>query len=52
VKNEEVLHTAKERNIPYTTERRANWIDHIYRNCLLKHLIEGKIKGRIKFMGR
>jgi len=29
------------------------WIGHILRrNCVLKHIIEGKIKGRIEVMGR
>jgi hypothetical protein len=38
----------------YNKERRkANWIGHILRrNCLLKHVIEGKIKGRIEMTGR
>jgi hypothetical protein len=47
VKNEEVLRRVKkERNIVHTIKRRkANWIGHILRrNCLLKHVIEGKIK--------
>jgi hypothetical protein len=47
VRNEEVLHTVKEeRNIVHTTKRRkANWIGHILRrNCLLKHVIEGKLE--------
>jgi hypothetical protein len=36
-----ILHTAK--------RRKANWIRQIlHRNCLLKHVIEGKIEGRIK----
>ena len=51
VRNEEVLHTVKkERNILYTIKRRkANWIGHILcRNCLLKHIIGGKIEGVIK----
>jgi hypothetical protein len=51
VRNEEVLHKVKEeRNIVHTTKRRkANWIGHILRrNCLLKHVIEGKIEGRIE----
>jgi hypothetical protein len=27
--------------------RKANWIGHILRrNCLLKHVIEGKLEGR------
>jgi len=35
-------------NILQTIKRRkANWIGHILlRNCLLKHVIEGKIRGR------
>jgi hypothetical protein len=50
VRNEEVLHRVKEeRNILHTIIRRkANWIGHILRrNCLLKHVIEGKLEGRI-----
>jgi hypothetical protein len=48
VRNEEVLHGVKEeRNILHTIKRRkANWIGHILRrNCLLKHVIEGKKEG-------
>jgi hypothetical protein len=55
VGNEEVLHRVKEeRNILHTMNRKkANWIGHIlHRNCLLKHVIEGKIEGRIKVTGR
>jgi hypothetical protein len=55
VRNEEVLHRVKEEwNILRTTNRRkANWIGHIlHRNCLLKHVIEGKREGRIEVMGR
>jgi hypothetical protein len=51
VRNEEVLHRVKEdRNILHTIKRRkANWIGHILRrNCLLKHVIEGKLEGRIE----
>jgi hypothetical protein len=51
VRNEEVLHRVKEqRNIVHTIKRRkANWIGHILRrNCLLKHVIEGKLEGRIE----
>jgi len=34
-------------------ERKANWIGHILRmNCLLKHVIEGKIEGRIEVTGK
>jgi hypothetical protein len=55
VRNEEVLHRVKEeRNIVLTVKRRnANWIGHILRrNCLLKHVIEGKLEGRIEMTGR
>jgi hypothetical protein len=51
VRNEEVLHRVKEeRNTVHTIKRRkANWIGHILRrNCLLKHVIEGKLEGRIE----
>jgi replicative superfamily II helicase len=46
VRYEEVLQRVKEeRNILQTLRRRANWIGHIVsRNCLLKHVIEGKIR--------
>jgi hypothetical protein len=37
----------------YNTLYYANWTGHILRrNCLLKHVIEGKIEGRIKMTGR
>jgi hypothetical protein len=55
VRNEEVLHRVKEeRNILRTIKRRkAKWIGHILRrNCLLKHVIEEKLEGRIEMMGR
>ena len=33
--------------------RKANWIGHILRrNCLLKHVTEGNIEGRIEVKGR
>ena len=44
--SEEVLQRVKEqRNILQTIKRwKVNWIGHILRrNCLLKHVIEGKI---------
>jgi hypothetical protein len=49
VRNEKVLHRAKERNILYIIKRRkANWICHsLHRISLLKHVIEGKLEGRI-----
>jgi hypothetical protein len=55
VRNEEVLHRVKEeRNIVHTIIRRkVIWIGHILRrNCLLKRVIEGKLKGRTGRRGR
>ena len=49
VRNEEVLLRVNEqRNILHEIrKRKANWIGHILRrNCLLKQVIEGKIKGK------
>ena len=51
VRNEEVLQTVNEdNNIPQTLKRKkVNWIGHILcRNCLLKHVIEGKIERRVE----
>jgi len=48
VRNEEVLLRVNEqRNVLHEIrKRKANWIGHILRrNCLLKQVIEGKIKG-------
>jgi hypothetical protein len=47
--NEAVLHRVKEERIILHTIRRrkANWIGHILcRNCLPRHIIEGKIGTR------
>jgi hypothetical protein len=55
VRNEDVLHRVKEeREILHTIKRRkANCIGHILRRTrLLKHVIEGKIEGRIDVTGR
>ena len=55
VRNEEALLRVKEqRNILHEIrKRKANWIGHILRrNCLLKRVIEGKIKGGIDVTGR
>jgi hypothetical protein len=55
VRYEEVLLRIKEqRNILHElSKRKANWIGHILRrNCLLQHVIEGKIKGGIEVTGR
>jgi hypothetical protein len=51
VRNEEVLLRVKEqRNILHEiSKRKANWIGHILRrNCLLRQVIKGKIKGGIE----
>ena len=55
MRNEEILHSVKEdRNILHTAKRKkAYWIGHILcRSCLLKHVIEGKMEGRIVVEGR
>ena len=55
VRNEEVLLRFNEqRNILHEIrKRKANWIGHILRrNCLLKHVIEGKIKGEMEVTRR
>jgi hypothetical protein len=55
VRNEEVLLRVKEqRNILHEiSKRKANWIGHILsRKCLLRQVIEGKIKGGIEVTGR
>jgi hypothetical protein len=55
VRNEEVLLRVKEqRNILHEiSKRKANWVGHILRrNCLLRQVIEGKIKGRIEMTRR
>jgi len=55
VRNEEVLLRVNEqRNIPHEiSKRKANWIGHILcRNCLLKQVIKGKIKGEMEVTGR
>jgi len=55
VRNEEVLLTVNEqRNILHEIrKRRTKWIGHIlHRNCLLKQVIEGKIKGEMEVTKR
>jgi hypothetical protein len=50
VKNKKLLHTVNEDgNLRTIKRRRKNSISHILpRNCLLKHIIEGKIEGRVE----
>ena len=53
--NEEVLLRAKDdRNILHTKRRwKANWIGHFLRkNCLTKHVIEGKIEEKAEVVER
>jgi len=55
VKNKVVLYNSQRRNdILYTAkERKAVWTGYILvRNCLLKHITEGKIKEMIYVTGR
>jgi hypothetical protein len=55
VRNEEVLHTVNEqRDIIHEIRKwKANCVGHIlHRNCLLKQVIEGKIKGEIEVTRR
>jgi hypothetical protein len=55
VKNEEVLlGVKKQRNILHEiSKRKVNWSGHILRRkCLLRQVIEGKVKGGIEVTGR
>ena len=49
-----LLRVKEQRNIIHEIKKRkANWIGHILRrDCLLKQIIEGKIKGQIEVTGR
>jgi hypothetical protein len=53
VENEEVLKGSKMRGIPYKQQNKKGELDWrigdiVSKSCLLKHVIEGKIQGRIK----
>ena len=55
MRNEEVLHIVREEvNILYAVKiGKANWIGYILRrNCLLRHIIDGKIEERMQIMRR
>jgi hypothetical protein len=54
VRNEVLQRVKKERNVLQKIKRRrANWIGHILgRNCSIKHIIEGKVEGRIEVRRR
>jgi len=50
-----ILSTAQdERNILHAMEiRKGDWVSHsLSGNCLLEHVVEGKIEGSIKVKGR
>ena len=53
-KEEMLLRVNEQRNILHEIrKRKANWIGHILRrNCLLKQVIEGKIKGEMEVVRR
>jgi hypothetical protein len=54
VKTEGVHRVEDERYILYRIKRRkANWIGYVLsRNCLIIHVIEGKVELRVEVMGR
>jgi len=55
VRNEEVLLRVNEQRntLHEIRKRKANWIGHILRrNCLLRQVIEGKIKGEMEVIRR
>jgi hypothetical protein len=53
-KHQDVLRVSDQRNILHEIrKRKANCIGHILRrNCLLKHVVEGKIQGQIEVTRR
>ena len=54
IKEEVLLRVNEHRNILLEIrKRKANWIGHILRrNCLLKQVMEGKIKGEMEVVRR
>jgi hypothetical protein len=54
VRNEVLLRVKEQRNILHEiSKRKDNWIGHILRrNYLLRHAIEGMMKGRTELKGR
>jgi hypothetical protein len=50
VKWKSIVLVKEERNILHTIKRRkTNWIVHIFRsNCIIKHVIEEKVKGKMR----
>ena len=55
MRNEEILHTVKEEGYTLHTVKgtTSHFIGHILRrNCLLRHVTEGNVEGRIVVAGR
>ena len=54
MRNEVLCRVKEGRNILRIIKRRKhNCIGHkLHRNCLIEHVIEGKVEGRIEVMGR
>jgi hypothetical protein len=54
VRNKVLQRVKEEMNMLHTINRRKpNWIGHILRrHCFVKHVIVGKIAGRIQMPGR
>ena len=54
MRNEVLLRVEEQRNILHEiSKRKANWVGHVLRrNCLLRLVIEGKIKGGTEVTGR
>jgi len=49
VKKEVLRGVNEERNFVHTIQGKANWIGNIIsRNCVLEHVIEGKIERRLE----
>lgn len=50
-----ICRVEEERNTPHTIikRRKAKWIGYkLNKNCLLKHVVEGKIEAWIKVIGK
>jgi hypothetical protein len=44
---------SRRKGVSYVNKKNANWIGHILRrNCVLKHVIEGKSEGKVEVLGR
>ena len=53
IKNKELHRGKVERNLLQTVKIKVNWIVHVLRsNCLLNHVTEGEIEGRLDLARR